>query len=167
MFASCRSHNTNRIKLILLCQKNHCEWGSWASTYVYGVAMISRLLKIIGLLCRISSLLLSSFAKEAYNFKEPTNRSHPINAYFNRSHPIPQTSWAPPCSGTVHRAKAGVTILKNQPYFVLPKKIMQAVHVAVALWISNDVLYMNTKTHTLDYSHTATHCNTLQHTATQ
>jgi len=44
----------------------------------YGVATISRLLKIIGLFCRISSLLQGSFTKETYNFKEPTNRSHPI-----------------------------------------------------------------------------------------
>ena len=33
---------------------------------------------MIGLFCRISSLLQASFAKETYNFKEPTNRSHPI-----------------------------------------------------------------------------------------
>jgi len=39
--------------------------------------MISRLLTIIGLFCRISSLLKGSFAKETYNFKEPTNCSHP------------------------------------------------------------------------------------------
>jgi len=44
----------------------------------YGVATISRLLEIMGLSCRISSLLQGSFAKETYNFKEPTNRSHPI-----------------------------------------------------------------------------------------
>ena len=44
----------------------------------YGVASISRLLKIIGLFCRISSLLIGSFAKETYNLKEPTNRSQPI-----------------------------------------------------------------------------------------
>ena len=44
----------------------------------YGVATISRLLKNIGLFCRISSLLQVSFAKETYNFKEPTSRSHPI-----------------------------------------------------------------------------------------
>jgi len=43
------------------------------------VATISRLLKIIGLFCRISALLQGSFAKETYNFKEPTNRSHPIS----------------------------------------------------------------------------------------
>jgi len=47
-------------------------------THPYGVATISRLLKIIGLFCRISSLLQGSFAKATYNFKEPTYRSHPI-----------------------------------------------------------------------------------------
>jgi len=35
------------------------------------VATIGRLLKIIGLFCRITSLLQGSFAKETYNFKEP------------------------------------------------------------------------------------------------
>ena len=44
----------------------------------YGVATMSRLLNIIGLFCRISSLSCGSFAKETYNFKEPTNRSHHI-----------------------------------------------------------------------------------------
>ena len=46
--------------------------------FYYGVATISRLLKIIGLFGRISSLLQGSFAKETCHFKEPTNRSHPI-----------------------------------------------------------------------------------------
>ena len=44
----------------------------------YGVATISRLLQIIGLLCRTYSLLQGPFAKETYNFNEPTNGSHPI-----------------------------------------------------------------------------------------
>jgi len=35
-------------------------------------------LSMIGLFWRISSVLQGSFAKETYNFKEPTNRSHPI-----------------------------------------------------------------------------------------
>ena len=46
---------------------------------VYGVATISRLLKMIGLFCRILSLLWVSFAKETYHFKEPTSGSHPIS----------------------------------------------------------------------------------------
>jgi len=40
--------------------------------------MISRLLKIISLFCKVQSLLQGSFAKETYIFKEPTSRSHPI-----------------------------------------------------------------------------------------
>ena len=54
----------------------------------YGVATISRLLKMIGLFCRILSLLWVSFA---YHFKEPTNRSHQTYHFkepTNRSHPI-------------------------------------------------------------------------------
>jgi len=45
----------------------------------YGVATIGSVLKIICLFCRISSLLWGSFAKETYDLKEPTNRSHPIS----------------------------------------------------------------------------------------
>ena len=51
----------------------------YVPSYVwYGVATISRRLKMIGLFCRISSLLQGSFAKETYHFIDPTNRSHPI-----------------------------------------------------------------------------------------
>ena len=44
----------------------------------YGVATISKLLKIIGLFCKryLSKRMYS--AKEAYIFKEPTNHSYPI-----------------------------------------------------------------------------------------
>jgi len=44
----------------------------------YGVATVSRIDKIIGLFCRISSLLQGSFAKETYNFIDPTNQNQPI-----------------------------------------------------------------------------------------
>jgi len=44
------------------------------------VATIGRLLKILGPLYRMPSLLQGSFAKETYNFKEPTNRSNPISS---------------------------------------------------------------------------------------
>jgi len=58
-------------------QKNRrsCINRNWG----YGVAAMSRLIKIAGLFCRISSRLRVSFAKETYNFMEPTNRSHPIH----------------------------------------------------------------------------------------
>jgi len=45
----------------------------------YGVATIRRILKFIGLFCRIQSLLQGSFARETYHFKEPNNRSQPIS----------------------------------------------------------------------------------------
>jgi len=46
--------------------------------HMYGVATISRLLKCVGFFCKraLSKRLYS--AKETYNFKEPTNHSHPI-----------------------------------------------------------------------------------------
>jgi len=39
------------------------------------VAMISRIIKVIVIFCRIQSILKGFFAKETNNFKEPTNRS--------------------------------------------------------------------------------------------
>jgi len=45
-------------------------------TFMYGVATVSRIDKIIGFFGRISSLLYVSFAKEPYNFIDPTNCSH-------------------------------------------------------------------------------------------
>jgi len=44
----------------------------------YGVATISRLLKIIGLFCKRALQKRGYSAHETYTFKEPTNRSHPI-----------------------------------------------------------------------------------------
>ena len=44
----------------------------------YGVATISSLLKITGLFCKRALYKRRYSAKETYNFKEPTNRSHPI-----------------------------------------------------------------------------------------
>jgi len=44
----------------------------------YGVATISRLNKNIGLFCERALQKRRCSEKETYNFKEPTNRSHPI-----------------------------------------------------------------------------------------
>ena len=48
------------------------------ATHLYAVATVSRIDQTTGLLCRISSVLQGSFAKETYHFIDPTNRSHPI-----------------------------------------------------------------------------------------
>ena len=45
----------------------------------YGVASSSRLLQIIGLFCKRALYKRRYSAKETYNFKEPTNRTHPIS----------------------------------------------------------------------------------------
>ena len=45
------------------------------------VATISRIDKMIGLFCRISSLLKGFLAKVTFNFIDPTNLSHPILRY--------------------------------------------------------------------------------------
>ena len=49
---------------------------------LYGVATVSRLLQIIGLCCKRALLKRWYSAKETYDFKEPTNRSHPIAEYY-------------------------------------------------------------------------------------
>ena len=45
---------------------------------IYGVATISRLPKIIGLFCKRALEKRQHSAKETFDFKEPTNCSHPV-----------------------------------------------------------------------------------------
>jgi len=52
--------------------------GGYRGGCIYGVATISRLLKNIRLFCKRALIKRRNSAKETYNFKEPTNRSHPI-----------------------------------------------------------------------------------------
>ena len=58
--------------------RGHVTMGQWARCLAYGVATIRRLLKIIGLFCKRALYKRLYPAKETYNFKEPTHRSHPI-----------------------------------------------------------------------------------------
>jgi len=51
------------------------------SKKTYGVAMISRLFKIIGLFCKRALSKRRYSAKETYHFKKPTNRSHIMCIY--------------------------------------------------------------------------------------
>jgi len=55
---------------------------------IYGVASVSRLLKITGLFC---TRAVRYSAKETYDFKEPSNRSHPIPKKFLCSQPLQNT----------------------------------------------------------------------------
>jgi len=79
-----RGTRTVVISLSLLI---HLEWVTthiWIShstraiVISYGVASTSRLLKMISLFCKRALQKRRYSAKETYNFKEPTNQSHPI-----------------------------------------------------------------------------------------
>ena len=74
----CRVTITTRFLFVVLLNSPEKTYLFSIQGNKYGVSTISRLLKITGLFCRISSLFKGSFANETYNFKEPTNRSHPI-----------------------------------------------------------------------------------------
>ena len=56
-------------------KKFNCTWTRFTR---YGVATISRLLKIIGLFCKWALEKRLYSAKDTCKFEEPTNRSHPI-----------------------------------------------------------------------------------------
>jgi len=58
-----------------------CILHSHTCLYLYGVATTSRLLIITGLFCERALIKRWYSAKETYNFKEPTNRSHPISFF--------------------------------------------------------------------------------------
>jgi len=50
----------------------------------YGVALVSRIDKIIGLFCRRVLSKRPYSAKETYNLIDPTNSSHPIALFYNQ-----------------------------------------------------------------------------------
>jgi len=75
IYTHTRTHNRDTT-VCVICFKTCTP----LSTSWYGVATISRPLKIISLFCKraLSKRLYS--AKEIYNFKQPANRSHPIGS---------------------------------------------------------------------------------------
>jgi len=65
----------------VMCVICICAIGSWSDTpptLLYGVATLSRLLQIIGRFCKRALQKRPIFSRETCNFKEATNRSHPI-----------------------------------------------------------------------------------------
>ena len=70
----------------------------------YEVAALRRLLNIIGLFYKTALWKRVYSAKETYNFKEPTNRSHPISA--SKWH----TSW-----GSESGESRGKSVRVNNP----------------------------------------------------
>ena len=83
---ACTSKSQNAVGRRHIWEKDGLYRHPWRVRYyrlytddlLYGVASISRLLKIIGLFCKRALRKRPIFSKETYNFKEPANRSHPI-----------------------------------------------------------------------------------------
>jgi len=124
---------------------------SWCSR-CYGVATISRLLKFIGLFCKISSLLKGSFAKETYNFKEPANRSHPIHTFIRDMTPSNVTGRVLPMHMCVY-----ICIYTYMLYVCVYMYIYIYVHVYmythICKWAMNLTrLYVTRLIHTWHYS---------------
>ena len=63
------------LQCVVVCCTVDMGWLRWVGS-----------LKLIVLFCRIYSLLYGSFAEETCNFKEPTNRSHPVVYYPKPKH---------------------------------------------------------------------------------
>jgi len=117
-----------------------------------GVATISRLLKLIGLFCKSALWKRLYSAKETYNFKAPTHRSHPKAV----AH----------CS-TLQQSKHTVTYGDILQYWTIRFNTLQ--HRPVALWVAEanveeTVSLGTTATYCHVPRHSATRCYSLQHT---
>jgi len=95
---------------------------------------------MIGLFCRMLSLSWGSFAKETYNFKEPTSSVVSTTHY----------------NALQYMQKIDLPIYKRDLY----------IHERDLSEHKIDQLVRHTTTHCNTLQHTTTHCNTLQHTAT-
>jgi len=127
----------------------------------HGVATISRLLKIIRLFCRISSLLQSSFAKETYNLKEPTNRGHPMIVYVHTT-----TRRSSVYVRNTQRSSVVTTTQLNCHHNAAPSSPRRSSVVTRHAGMYTCVQTFLHVRYMLRRSEGAIHCNTLQHTAT-
>jgi len=114
--------------------------------YKYGVARISRLLKFTCLFCKRALSKRRYSTKETYNFKEPTNRSHPVSIY------ISMQVWM--CAYT-HTTIFKFSIIKQR-----------CGHGVAGTMKAHGISRTHISTHnaTCCDTHCNTHCNTLQRT---
>ena len=123
----------------------------------YGLATISKLLESIGLFGEYRSLLWVSFAKETYNFKEPTNRSHHIKKSLCISKV--QTHTAPHCTTPRHTATHRTTLHHTAPHCTTPHYI--AIHRTTRNHTTpHRTTLQRTAPHRTTLHHTASHCTT-------
>jgi len=106
----------------------------------YGVATISRLLKIISLFCKRALQKRQYSAKETCNFKEPTNRSHLI--------------------------ASGPTRAQASEWRILLLFALARVYTHDTRTHTNTHAHTHTHTHTHSHTHTQTHTHAHTHTHT-
>ena len=147
------------MKYPLSRQRSRQFWLKKKESSDYGVALISRMDKILGLFCKRALYKRRYSAKETYNFINPTDRSHPImyrnptigNTLFGRMdgscHTLPRVMSRVCMSHVTHTHNC-----------YLYNKLQHAATRCNAL--------QSTATHCSTLQHTAAHCNILRHTAT-
>jgi len=123
----------------------------------YGVATIRRLLKIVVLFCRISSVFEGVFTKETYHLRSLLivattygTLCHTYDCVIHR-----QIFW-----NASSKLKAATRTLQQPATHCDTLR-----HFMSRVWLSH-VAYGWLITHYKTLQHIATHCNTLQHTAT-
>jgi len=101
-----------------------------------GVASLKLYLKIIGLFCKRELIKRQYSAKETYNFKEPTNRSHPIVVF--------------------HISKSHTAHIHESPH-------AKVIHTCAHNY-THPQSFSSARTHTLTQIHTHTHTHANAHT---
>jgi len=115
---------------------------------------------IVGLICRIASLLQGSFAKETYDFINPTNQSHPIydpsHTHCAHTHTHKQIQ----INIDIHTHTHAHTHTSGRPDGAkdFAKKKNHRIRIVYA--------HTHTQTHKRTHIHTQTHTNTQTHTHT-
>jgi len=139
------------------CWKIHRKetWHLLEPTNRYGVATISRLHEIIGLFCQKALQKRLYSAKETYNFKEPTNRSHPILPHVASTHQQTQIQ------SRVHTTRP----ITNHPPHTHTHHMHARPHTCIKLHAhtcacTHQHTHTHVRTHTRAHTHTHTHIHT-------
>ena len=123
--------------------------------FYYGVASISRLLKMKGLFCKRALQKRRYSARETYIFKEITNRSHPIIVCVSHVHsPTQNSPIHPPTHPHTPHRRPGST------FAPLDLRFWKYTHTHVQILCTHT--HIHTRAHTHTHTHTYTYTHTIQ-----
>jgi len=128
--------------------------------FYYGVASISRLLKMKGLFCKRALQKRRYSARETYIFKEITNRSHPIIVCVSHVHsPTQNSPIHPPTHPHTPHRRPGST------FAPLDLRFWKYTHTHVQILCTHTHIHTRAHTHTHTHTYTQSHIhNVLAHT---